>query len=127
MSVSLVALRCAAVDGLSCECRLIGAIVKKYPTEMSPILDKWIADPDMWMRRIALIHQLDFKRDTNHERLFQYCRMTMHENEFFIRKAIGWVLRQYARTDADAVRAFVHENREHLSGLSRREALKHIE
>ena len=60
------------------------------------------------------------------DRLFDFCERTAHEKEFFIRKAIGWALREYAKTDADAVAGFVLENREDLSGLSVREATKHI-
>ena len=60
------------------------------------------------------------------ERLFRYCRACAHEKEFFIRKAIGWALRDYAKTNPVAVRAFVEEHRKRLSGLSIREATKHL-
>ena len=57
--------------------------------------------------------------------LFRFCTLCAHEEEFFIRKAIGWALREYAKTDKAAVKDFVGQNRESLSALSIREALKH--
>ena len=64
---------------------------------------------------------------TDEPRLFRYCLARAHEREFFIRKAIGWALREYAKTDPDAVRRFVLDNREVWSGLTYREATKHLE
>ena len=78
----------------------------------------------MWLRRTALICQVGAKDSTDADRLFSYCRATMEEKEFFIRKAIGWALREYAKTDPGAVAAFVTESRDDLSGLSFREATK---
>ena len=59
--------------------------------------------------------------------LFDHCLRVAHEKEFFIRKAIGWVLRQYAKTDPDAVRTFVLDHRDQWSGLTFREATKHLD
>jgi 3-methyladenine DNA glycosylase AlkD len=64
---------------------------------------------------------------TDAERLFSFCERRLHEKEFFIRKAVGWALREYARTDPGAVADFVVEHRDRLSGLSYREATKHIQ
>ena len=89
-------------------------------------MDALIRAPDFWLRRIALLHQLDWKQDTDAARLFAYCLRCADEREFFIRKAIGWALRQYARTNPVAVRQFLTTNREKLSGLSFREASKHL-
>ena len=69
--------------------------------------------------------QLSYKTDTDRTRLFKFCLAVADEDEFFIRKAIGWSLREYSRTDKTAVREFVEKNREKLSNLSAREALKH--
>jgi 3-methyladenine DNA glycosylase AlkD len=80
----------------------------------------------MWLRRVALLHQLEWKARTDEPRLFRYCLLCAHEPEFFIRKAIGWALRQYARTNPAAVRQFLTVNRAQLSGLSLREAAKHL-
>lgn len=110
------------VDGLA---PTIGAIVAREP-QLVRRMDALIESPDFWLRRIALLHQLDWKQDTDEARLFAYCLHCADEREFFIRKAIGWALRQYARTAPAAVRRFLDENREKLSGLSFREAAKHL-
>lgn len=78
----------------------------------------------MWLRRTALLYQLKYKKHTDPERLFHYIDLQKDEGEFFIRKAIGWALREYAKTDPKVVRPFVKETP--LSSLSAREALKHI-
>ena len=76
--------------------------------------------------RVALLHQLDWKEKTDEARLFEYCLRCADEQEFFIRMAIGWALRQYARTNPAAVRQFLETNRGKLSSLSFREAAKHL-
>lgn len=110
------------VDGLAVT---IGGIILRQP-ELARRMDALIASPNMWLRRVALLHQLEWKENTDEVRLFDYCRQCAEEKEFFIRKAIGWALRQYARTHPDAVRNFLASHREHLSGLSFREASKHL-
>ena len=105
---------------------LIRPLVIGYPDDTWPVVDNWIEDEDMWLRRTALICQVGAKESTDADRLFAYCRATMEEKEFFIRKAIGWALREYAKTDPGAVATFVTEFRDDLSGLSFREATKHI-
>lgn len=110
------------VDGLA---PTIGAIVGREPQLVSR-MDALIGAPDFWLRRVALLHQLDRKENTDEARLFDYCLHCADEREFFIRKAIGWALRQYARTNPAAVRGFLDTNREKLSGLSFREAAKHL-
>ena len=111
-----------SVDGLAVT---IGSIVAREP-QLVGRMDALIRAPDFWLRRIALLHQLDWKQDTDAARLFAYCLRCADEREFFIRKAIGWALRQYARTNPVAVRQFLTTNREKLSGLSFREASKHL-
>ncbi|MBL8429768.1 MAG: DNA alkylation repair protein [Dechloromonas sp.] len=110
------------VDGLA---PTIGAIAAREPQLLSR-MDALICSPDFWLRRVALLHQLDRKEKTDEARLFEYCRRCANEQEFFIRKAIGWALRQYARTNPAAVRQFLDTNREKLSALSFREAAKHL-
>ncbi len=105
---------------------LIGPLVLDHPEHMWPIVDQWIDDKDMWLRRTAIICQLGAKERTDTERLFRFCRERLHEAEFFIRKAIGWALREFAKTDPEAVAGFVREHRDEMSGLSFREATKHI-
>ena len=104
--------------------RVTGGIVARHQTAVST-MDKWAADDNMWLARTAILHQLHFKEKTDTERLFGYCTALAEHKDFFIRKAIGWALRQYARTDPDAVREFVAAT-PHLSALSVREATKHL-
>lgn len=106
--------------------QLIRTLVTGYPDQSWPIVDGWIDDEDMWLRRAGIICQVGARDQTDAERLFRYCAARAHEKEFFIRKAIGWALRDYARTDPGAVARFVKRHRQDLSGLSYREATKHI-
>ncbi|MDT0610991.1 DNA alkylation repair protein [Streptomyces lancefieldiae] len=87
-------------------------------------MDAWIAEEDLWLVRTALLHQLRHKERTDTDRLFGYCLRRCGHADFFVRKAIGWCLREYAKTDPDAVRGFVAEHRERLAPLSVREALR---
>lgn len=105
---------------------LIKPLVVEYPGEIWPVVDTWIDHADMWRRRAAIICQVGAKQRTDPVRLFRYCATRAYEEEFFVRKAIGWALREYARTDPEAVAEFVTLHREELSGLSYREATKHI-
>ncbi|MFI6693732.1 DNA alkylation repair protein [Streptomyces sp. NPDC050433] len=89
-------------------------------------MDDWIDDENLWIARTALLHQLTYKEATDSERLFGYCRRQSGHPDFFIRKAIGWCLREYAKTDPAAVQDFVGASRDRLSPLSVREALKNL-
>jgi 3-methyladenine DNA glycosylase AlkD len=110
--------------------RGVGGVLAGHPAEVTPVLREWAVADDLWLRRTSLIAQLDRKADTDLDLLRQAIEANMEGTrfgrEFFIRKAIGWSLRQHARTDPEWVRAFVAEHEERLSGLSRREALKHL-
>jgi 3-methyladenine DNA glycosylase AlkD len=111
------------VDGLAAW--VVGPMVRTHP-DLVHLMDDWAEDDDMWLARTAMLHQLGYKTETDVERLFRYAEDLAPHSDFFIRKAIGWALRQYARTDPDAVRAFVSAHEADLSGLTRREALKHL-
>jgi len=89
-------------------------------------MDVWSDDENMWLVRTAILHQVRYRETTNSERLFRYCAAQAGHRDFFVRKAIGWALREYATVAPDAVRAFVAEHATDLSGLSRREALKNL-
>ena len=104
----------------------VGPMVTNHP-ELVHEMDDWIESDELWIARTAIVHQLMYKDRTDTNRLFTYCEMQMEHTDFFMRKAIGWALRQYARTDPDAVRAFVDTHEDALSGLSKREALKHLD
>lgn len=102
-----------------------GRIVRNDPTQVT-VMDEWIASDDMWVARVAILHQLGFKAATDVDRLLAYCDQRAGESDFFYRKAIGWALRQYAYEDPDAVRSYVERRRERLSPLSIREAMKNL-
>ena len=89
-------------------------------------MDRALADPQMWVRRIAMLHQLGWRDDTDETRLFGYASTLAAEPDFFIRKAIGWALRDYARWQPEAVAAFVAGHIAALSALTVREATKHL-
>jgi 3-methyladenine DNA glycosylase AlkD len=103
----------------------VGPMVSAYP-ELGAVMDTWIEDDNLWLVRTAILHQLSYKESVDADRLFRYAERQAEHPDFFVRKAIGWALRQHARVDPDAVRAFVAEHDDQLSGLSKREALKHL-
>ncbi|MFI6939018.1 DNA alkylation repair protein [Streptomyces sp. NPDC050418] len=111
------------VDALAAH--VVGGLVAADP-ELKRGMDAWIEDDDLWVARTALLHQLRYKDATDTERLFGYCLRRAGHPDFFLRKAIGWCLREYAKTDAGAVRDFVLHNEERLAPLSVREALKNV-
>jgi 3-methyladenine DNA glycosylase AlkD len=85
---------------------------------------KWIESDNFWFRRSALIFQLKYRDKTDEKLLYSYINKCNHEDEFFIRKAIGWALREHAKRNPESVRKFVANTK--LKPLSIREALKHI-
>lgn len=89
------------------------------------MLRTWARAPDRWLRRTAVICQLGAKDGTDLELLTEAIEANLDDGDFFLRKGIGWALRQYARTDPDWVRSFVAAHPA-LSPLSRKEALKHL-
>ncbi|GAA1656178.1 DNA alkylation repair protein [Catellatospora bangladeshensis] len=103
---------------------VVGALVARHP-HLVRVMDAWAAGDELWLARTALLHQLTYKAGTDAERLLRYCAELAPHPDFFIRKAIGWALREHAKTDPAAVREFVAAQ-PGLSGLSRREALKHL-
>ena len=103
----------------------MGTLVKTH-SELAATMDRWIDDPNIWVARTAILHQLRYKHDLDEARLFRYCERRASDTEFFIRKALGWALRDYARVAPDAVRQFVESHEDELSGLTKREAMKHL-
>jgi 3-methyladenine DNA glycosylase AlkD len=100
----------------------VGELVLRFPDTVKT-LDGWAAHKNMWLRRVAIIHQLGFKAQTDEARLFAYIEKNSADPEFFIRKAIGWALRDYSYVDPETVTKFVADHPD-LSVLSKREALK---
>jgi 3-methyladenine DNA glycosylase AlkD len=105
---------------------LVGGALGTARKQVEPVLDAWVKDPDMWIRRTALLSQLRLKQATNQKQLFRYSLLLAGEREFFIRKAIGWALREYSKTEPEAAIAFLKSNRSVLSPLSVREGARHL-
>jgi len=103
----------------------VGVHFKRFPAVREKYLAKWRASDNFWLRRTTILFQLNYKSETDFDLLCDLIRENLGSKEFFINKAIGWALRQYARVDPKAVKKFVNETKE-LSPLSRREALKHL-
>ena len=108
----------------------VGPILLRHRPIVTPILRADAVDDDLWVRRVAILAQLKHREETDLDLLSDVIDANLEGStfgkEFFIRKAIGWALRQYARVDPEWVRAFVEARGDRLSGLSRREALKHL-
>lgn len=104
----------------------VGPILRDYPAPMRRKMLSWSRSSNMWKRRSAIICQLGFKADTDLELLYACIEPSLESPEFFLRKAIGWALRQYAWTDGAEVKRYVRRNRHRLNGLSSREALKNV-
>lgn len=104
----------------------VGSIVSRHP-QTAVTMDEWIDDPDFWIARAAILHQLRSKDQTDVDRLFDYALRRAADTEFFVRKAIGWSLRQYGHRNPDAIAQFVAAHSDELSNLTKREAMKNIE
>lgn len=110
------------VDNIS---HIVGVLFRNYPDVREKYLARWRISRNLWLRRTAILFQLDYKEQTDFDLLREIIRENLGSDEFFINKAIGWSLRQYARIDAEGVKAFVRSTA--LHPLSRREAMKHLE
>lgn len=106
--------------------KLIRHLVMEFPAATWPTVEEWITDEDMWLRRTAIICQIGAKERTDSDRLFRFCEARASEKEFFIRKAIGWSLREHSKTAPESVASFVAAYSVELSGLSYREASRHL-
>ncbi len=91
------------------------------------MLRRWSRDHNLWKRRTAILAQLGFKEQTDLDLLYACIEPNLSDRDFFIRKAIGWALRQYAWTDPREVARYVRAQGNRLSPLSRREAVKNID
>jgi len=110
------------VDALAVN--VAGVILRGHRKETAAWNARWIDSPEMWLNRNAILYQLKWKGDTDQELLFANIRRLAGHPDFFIRKAIGWALRELAKTEPRAVRAFVRSGS--LAPLSVREALKNL-
>lgn len=108
---------------------VVGDVVKAARAdtpEAQATMDAALQHTSLWVRRIAMIHQLGWREHTDEDRLFGYARALAAESDFFIRKAIGWALRDYAWHVPDAVSRFLSASRDLMSPLTLREASKHL-
>lgn len=110
---------------------VVGRVLLDHRSEATAVLDAWAVDPDsLWVRRTTMLAQLRHREQTDTDLLERVLAANLDDTAFgrgfFVRKALGWALRQHARTDPDWVRQFVRTYDARLSGLSRREALKHL-
>ena len=103
----------------------VGVHFQRFPEVREKYLPRWRRSDNFWLRRTTILFQLNYKKETDFDLLCEIIRENLDSQEFFINKAIGWSLRQYARIDPKAVKKFVRSTP--LHPLSRREAMKHIE
>ena len=111
------------VDSMAGE--IVGVHFRRFPKVREKTLTKWRKSDNFWLRRACILFQLNYEEETDFALLCDIIRENLGSQEFFINKAIGWALRQYARTDPQAVKKFVKAAP--LEPLSRREAMKHLE
>jgi len=104
--------------------KLIGPYFEKHPEQLDTYLEKWLASGNIWLQRCCLLYQLKRKDDIDTFRLNHIIQQPLGSKEFFINKAIGWILREYSRTNPNWVKEFVAKT--DLANLSRREALRLI-
>jgi 3-methyladenine DNA glycosylase AlkD len=103
---------------------ILGGYLKQFPDTTENVMEKFAASSNMWLNRSAIIYQLGYKKDTDAARLFGLCEHFNTSKEFFIQKAIGWALREYGKTNPEAVKTFVAQAT--LKPLSIKEALKNL-
>ena len=104
--------------------KILGEYFKLYPKEIEKNINKWLDSNNIWLQRSCLLFQLKYKTNLNTQILTYIIHSLLDSKEFFINKAIGWILREYSKTDKDWVIDFVQKT--NLSKLSSREALKFI-
>ncbi|MCJ8008816.1 DNA alkylation repair protein [Lederbergia wuyishanensis] len=103
---------------------LVGELFSKHPHLIKTYGEKWIASDNMWLQRTMILFQLKYKNKTDEQLLYSYISRTSHIDEFFIQKAIGWSLREYSKTNPEAVAQFIETHE--LSNLARREGSKYV-
>ncbi|MBK9339078.1 MAG: DNA alkylation repair protein [Lewinellaceae bacterium] len=103
--------------------KLVGVHFQRYPELILPVTERWMASGQCWLQRVCLIFQLMYKEKTDADLLFRYVRQVADSREFFLQKGAGWALRQYSKTNPEAVRHFLETTR--VSALTRREGGKY--
>ena len=105
---------------------LVGTVLFNQRTKLTPRMEAWTTSADMWLRRTSILAQLRHKAETDTTLLDITCTTNLGSMDFFIRKAIGWTLREYAKTDPAWVLEYVLRHEAEMSGLTKREAMKHL-
>lgn len=103
---------------------ILGQYLLEFPNETFTVIGRFSNSKNMWLNRSAILFQLGYKQNTNSDVLFSECIKHAQSNEFFIQKAIGWALREYGKTNLEAVKTFVAQTQ--LKPLSKKEALKNL-
>ena len=103
---------------------LVGHILAANHSQLTPEMTRWARDDDLWRRRTSILAQLKFKARTDEALLFYAIESSMDSSEFFLRKAIGWALREYSKTHPTVVARYIGKHDQQLSPLSKREGLK---
>ncbi|MEZ9595586.1 DNA alkylation repair protein [Shewanella sp. 10N.261.52.F9] len=103
---------------------ITAALFINYPEQTQEYIRTWRNSDNIWLRRTALLYQLKFKQQTDETRLFEIIKENQANNEFFIQKAIGWILREFSKTNASAVVSFIEQ--QNIEGLAKREGLKWV-
>jgi 3-methyladenine DNA glycosylase AlkD len=101
---------------------LVGPYLMKYPERITELTGEWMRSENIWLQRTCVLFQLKYRDQTDTVLLSSFIEQLKGSKEFFIRKAIGWALREYSKTNPEFVKSFVADQK--LSGLSEREALK---
>ena len=105
--------------------RVVGSLVANHP-ELEEVLLKWSLSDNIWLRRVAIDHQLLRKEKTNVQLMEKILLNNLDQTEFFINKAIGWALRDYSKTNPEWVASFIEKNKERMAELSIKEASKYL-
>lgn len=105
---------------------LIGSILLQKPKKIADYSEEWIKDVNIWLQRTALLFQLKYKEKTEIETLFVTIAYSATSKEFFVQKAAGWALREYSKTNAQAVSDFIQKNSHQLSNLTIKEGSKYL-
>jgi 3-methyladenine DNA glycosylase AlkD len=103
--------------------KLVGIHFRRFPHLTKPVTEGWMASGNIWLQRVSMIFQLSYKEKTDEALLFDYILRLRYSKEFFIQKGAGWALRQYSKTNGNAVQSFIESNND-LPPLTKREGLK---
>jgi len=104
--------------------KLIGPLLQRHSTLISPTIAKWMKSDELWLWRTCLLFQLRYKEKTDTSLFANTILQLANEQDFFIRKGIGWALREYSKTNPEWVKGFVANHLDKLSPLSKKEALR---